>query len=436
MIELYSRAKKFSDMEQFLKGPDVDSWVLNRALIELGKRNQPEIATSLFQKTLQDKFTSSLVRIEMFHSLLYAWNKTSRHEAFHNAWQVLCILKEDPTCIQLRLRPDTSLYGAVLKCLTTSTTQDAGRKAIEILGEMDRASQNGDQGCKPDDICYSLAIKACLQSDHTLVDGLLVRMEQAGCPPDVRTYNGIMSHWSKTKTKEAAERTERIIAKMKMHTATFPDVISFNIVLAAWARMSNDDSDSIAKMWSTFEQMLSDNIQPDQITMNTLIAYLTRTRVIRFIQKADNLLLTMEKMDGNNLRPDNLHFSNVIRGWLSVGEIDNARAVLERSAHAYIKAKNRSALKDTEDLKRILQAYSKRGYVGKATGLFEEFLDFYKTGSLPFGPDFDTHVSLLGEWKKQLDHPEQKTNIEKLEASMESLPLQKKNVRKPRQIRL
>jgi hypothetical protein len=424
-------------MEQFLKGPDADSWVLNRALLELGKRNQPEIATALFRNILQEESAASrMVRIEMFHSLLNAWIKTSRLvDAFQNAWQILRTLKEDPTCIQLRLRPDTSLYGAVLKCLSTSTRQDAGERAIEILDEMDRENQLGDQNCKPNEICFSLAIKACLQSEHhPLVDGLLVRMEQAGYPPDVRTYNEILTHWSKIKTKEAAERTERIIAKMKTHT-TGPDVISYNIVIAAWARMSSSDGDFITKMWSTYEQMISENIQPDQITMNTLIAYLTRTRVIRHIQRADNLLLTMEKMGGNNLKPDHLHFSNVIQGWLSVGEIDNAKAVLERAAQSYIKAKNSRALKDAWDLKRILQAYNKKGYVGKATELFEEFMDFYKVGSLPFGPDLDMHVSLLKEWKKQLEHPAQKTNIEKLETSMESLKRKEKNERISRQMR-
>jgi hypothetical protein len=62
----------------------------------------------------------------------------------------------------------------------------------------------------------------------------------------------------------------------------------------------------------------------------------SQTKHRQNIQKADDLLVVLEKNSDPHLAPDYFHFTAVINGWLGVNDVDGAARVLIRCVEAYI----------------------------------------------------------------------------------------------------
>ena len=86
-----------------------------------------------------------------------------------------------------------------------SNSTDMGKKAVEILDEMESNNKAGDSNLKPNEITFTLAISACLKvGDAKRAELVMGRMEKSYTPPDIRTYNEILNHWSKVGTPKSS----------------------------------------------------------------------------------------------------------------------------------------------------------------------------------------------------------------------------------------
>jgi pentatricopeptide repeat protein len=330
-------------------------------------------------------------------------------------------MTEDPRSIALGLQPNFITFNILLKSLAKSNRPDVGKRAIEILDELDRRYRSGDANCRPTENTFNSAILACLHGGNCeLAETVMDRMNKMGLSPSLKTYNDIMSHWAKIGTRASAERTEQILAKMKQIAKSRPDLapdaVSYNIVLSAWARASCPLS--AKKMWMLYEEMLNAKIEPDMAAMNTLICFFSKSKVRAIIQKADDLLVIMEKSSKRTLSPDFRHFVPVIQGWLSIGDVDSAAATLVRRVEAFMsetgtKDASPNAAPNSIIIDQIVHGYLRQGHLEKAMSFLEKFKQLKDESSLPEGPCVRSFTSLLSNWEKS-SHPNKAFAITKL----------------------
>jgi pentatricopeptide repeat protein len=329
-------------------------------------------------------------------------------------------MTEDPSSIELGLQPNFITFNILLKSLAKSNRPDSGKRAIEILDELDRRYRSGDAHCRPTENTFNSAILACLRGGNgEFAELVMYRMSKMGFSPSLKTYNDIMSHWAKIGTRASAERTELILANMKQLARSRPDLapdaVSYNIILSAWARAACPLS--AKKMWMLYEEMLNEKIEPDMVAMNTMISFFSKSKVRAIIQKADDLLNIMENSTKRTLSPDFRHFVPVIQGWLSIGEVDRAAATLVRRVEAFTSGTVTNAGPNVAPnsiiMDQIAHGFFRQGHLMKATSFLEKFKQLKDENVLPEGPCVRTFTSLLSYWEKS-SHPNKDFSISKL----------------------
>lgn len=300
-------------------------------------------------------------------------------------------------------------------------SKDAAEKAVEILYEMENRSRVGDNTVKPDAITYTLVLRVCLQAgDMEKAEEVMGRMEKSNAtPPTTQTYAAILDHYAKVGTKEAAERTEKILSHMQQLAKTKdpslkPDVFSYTICMKAWAK-SRGCNNACERMWGLDERMKEDNVQPSAPTSSTLITCLTKSKERVAMERADSLLQTMEQSNRSDLEPDFRHFLPVLEGWLRYGNVIKAARVPKRQIDKYQETRKAEAAPNAATIDMVVQGFIRTGELDKATMLVQKMQDLKDTNLLPEGPDHRMYSSLLNAWKRS-SRPDKSTNIEQLQA--------------------
>jgi hypothetical protein len=436
MIEIYSWSNQLDKAESFLKHPDFTVEWFNIILCALGKRNQASRATSILKNLLQrDEPKQSLldstgtvrssnvdpnplpINIQTFTTVLHAWARSLRESAVAEAHGVFKLLKEHPKCLEMGIRPNTITYNTLLKCISHSKEKIAGKIAVRVLNEMEQLEQTGNKEVAPCVQSYTLAITACLQNNPDLAETLMKRMNKRGIAPNIVTYNVILKYWSRQQSRRAAERAEQILSELKTLAQTnpqvTPDVFTYNTVITAWIQAGSTQSTKGVKR--VYDQMISDNVKPNFAVLSQIIAFLSKSYQVEMIQEADNLLRFMECSNDPGLNPNHIFFTNVFRGWLSVGDLDRATLVLMRSAESFVVQKNRTAIKNARNFEQIIDKFVCKGEPLKAWTMVKKLVAFQDNNVLPFGPSYDTLVFLLRKLKRSLDTTDFSSEIQELE---------------------
>jgi len=226
-----------------------------------------------------------------------------------------------------------------------------------------------------------------------------------------------LNHWSKAGTPEAAERAEQILMHMKQlakmkNPALKPNTFSYTIVMNAWSQ--SGDSNACERMWRLYEQMKEENVKPNFVTYATLISFFTKSPERReVLQRADILLQDIEKSKHEDFQPDRRHYTPVIKGWLSIGDVDKASRVLVRQIQSFIGNKNAGAEPNAIIINMVMQGWVKAGDLDRATSLINKMQALKDSNVLPEGPNVGTYKSLLGAWGRSR-HPDKLANIQQL----------------------
>jgi len=426
-MDIYSRAGKYDQVEMMSQSQQLDTVQLDILLKSLGQADRADRATAILKKVLSDSKVDPTT--ETFGTLMNAWAESSQPDAVDQAFAVLRLMNENPKCIQLGVRPNVIIFNSLLKAFAKSNSEDAGNKAVEILDEMVRRYRAGDNNAKPSQTSFNIAIKTCLQvGDVERAELVMGRMEKSDAPPNIRTYSEILNHWSKVGTPEAAERAEQILMHMKQlakmkNPDLKPNAFSYTIVMNAWAK--SDHSESGERMWRLYEQMRENNVEPSFVTYTTLITFLAKSKARLQIERADFLLQCMEKNKRVDFQPDHRQFAPVIKGWLSIGNVENATRVLIHSVDQYLDTKSIGVAPNAVIIDMVMQGWVKAGELDRATLLLEKMQELKDSKLLPEGPNVRTYKFLLGAWRRSR-HPDKPANMQKLKARIAVLALEQK----------
>lgn len=286
------------------------------------------------------------------------------------------------------LVPDRACYNTVLYCLaryfhSRNDTHGRGHSVQYIMGQMKEimermemiAEKLNDNSWMPNTATYNLLLMACsrrpngggaeaekiLQEmlarsenllDLIMLDELNVEdLEENSVLPTVKSYNHVINAWSHETKGCGAKRAEEILksmlrkiqpAKSEDITASpflniiYPDVVSFNLVLNAYARsglpeagtrseiilnfMNDKELSSTSAFISVDEMKLSKenlNIRADVISFNSAINAWSKSGKDNGAQRAQALLdqLLEEPWDEGGIMPNSISFSTVMQAW-------------------------------------------------------------------------------------------------------------------------
>lgn len=422
MMDIYACAGSHERAQAIFDRMKPSTANYNVLLKSLGKQGKAAQASAI----LKDMLESPHVKPDIisFNTVIDCWAEdSSNRNAYYEAERIFRFMEDDPKCKELGIRPDTITFCSLLKVLSHSDKKtNAGKRAEGILDEMERRHKAGDPNvAMPNEVAYSLAFKACARTnDLERANVVLWRMEQSDTPPDVHTYNSFIYQLGRRGEWIATERAEEYMERMKHNAKTdkrrdlMPNSETYCLVMDAWARSGHDGAG--IRLWMLYEQMQEEKVQIDQAIYNGLIEALSKSGTEQALKRAEHLLQSMDKNT-----PGYRHYNSIIKGWLQLGNADQATKVLMRGIEAYINDKNEQVKLAPAIMDRVMQGWINENDLLRATSFLDKLQTLYDNKQLPEGPDARAYDTLIGAWRRSL-HPDKAKNIEILEKKMAALP--------------
>jgi tetratricopeptide (TPR) repeat protein len=192
----------------------------------------------------------------------------------------------------LELSPDTETllqgYHWLLEAWSKSSSSGSSEVAVQILDKMMELAKTNPDSNFPNAQSYSNAILALIKNHgaesaekaHGLLVKTLSSYENGEFPedsePELIAFNGVLSAWARIGRADKAEEVlwmaDELQSKCKM---LVPDVVSYNSVLHAYVR-SKDKTKALDRILAIVKHMEDSAqeqpaIKPDSFTYNTVL---------------------------------------------------------------------------------------------------------------------------------------------------------------------
>lgn len=160
--------------------------------------------------------------------------------------------------------------------------------------------------------------------------------------------------------------------------------------------------------------MKQDKVQPSFVTLTTLCSFFSKIEEREMLQRADSLLQSMEKSKRAGVQPDHRQYAPVIKGWLSIGDLNNATRVLIRSIDACLDNSSTEMAPNTATMDMVIEGWIKAGDLDSATLLLDKIQKLKDKNFLKAGPSAKVYRSMLGIWQLSM-HPDKTVKIQELQ---------------------
>ena len=352
------------------------------------------------------------------------------------------------------------MYNAVLHAWARARDPEAAEAVLRRQCERAQLTQEQEYGCLPDATSFTAVLAAWSQAAATnrreaperaqelfrLMQKFAAATQWESVQPNVVTYTSLLNCWAKSNHPEAPLRAEAILREMQNHhdqhdqhvaanhsdddddanennkkaavVVVRPNVISYNMVMNAWARSGRPEAAERVEEWfrelqrrHRHESSNSNNSctdwKPDHVTYMTRInawersGHLPRTSARKAASVLEEMLQASSNGD-SSVYPSTLHFNRVIMAWTQCGDAFQAEALLERMLSNFLKGKQQSA-PNISSFNFVLSAWSKKSS-REGAAQAEAWLDRMEEYSQSFGlnvkPDVVSFNTVLGGWAR------------------------------------
>lgn len=183
------------------------------------------------------------------------------------------------TSIERDIRPDVTVYNALIHCWAKSGEPEAADRVGKILAELEKSKTP-----KPNIKTYVSVLDCLARSRRSLreAEALVYRMEQdRDTPrPNVQAYTSLIQNYSRSRSPHKAKQAYSILCRMKKQQGaeTLPNVITFNAVLNAAEHTDPTDTgireEALRIACETFDTVRRDNLTPNHVTYGTFLGCL------------------------------------------------------------------------------------------------------------------------------------------------------------------
>ncbi len=209
-------------------------------------------------------------------------------------------------------KPNTITYNGVLFSLARDQGKGCAKEAQEMLNSMKELyQQTNDESIRPDDVTYGTVLHALAQAGmaheaESILDSLeddynsfidqSESNEQNLIPesvviPGLTIYNSVLNAWANSFQRNAAERSESLLSRMK--------------VLHQTGRNTGVD--------------------PDMISLSTVMKCHSQSKSKDGTERAEELLdqaIAMYHKGNWKVKPDSIMFNCALLGWASISGVD------------------------------------------------------------------------------------------------------------------
>ncbi|KAG7347152.1 PPR: pentatricopeptide repeat domain containing protein [Nitzschia inconspicua] len=279
-----------------------------------------------------EDYTSRILRGEFEHDdigavlpILQAWCK---QESVEGAEMTQKILLEMENHVDNGLFPGKSLranhYAIAVNAWAKSGHEKSAEQAQNIFDRME------ERGIKPNRIVFNSLMNAySLHKDPEKVSELLNRMEQE-LPEEILTsdYNVLVSTYARQGDAKAAEKVvqQMVVRYSKEKSDCLPDLVSYNMILDAWARSDSESCGTRAEMiLDAIEERENDPlVKPNIRSYVTAMTAVIRSGEENIVERVDAIWNRSKAM---GIGDDPYLFSTVLDSYAVTGANDAATKV-------------------------------------------------------------------------------------------------------------
>ena len=262
--------------------------------------------------------------------------------------------------------PDGNTYLALITACKNANEAAQAEHAIRLA--MQQNEEDGHDSIQLDARHFNMAISAWAKSkDPNAVQrarALFLDMVDAGVARNIVTYNSMLrvelyhggSAASGTRCLNLLSETKRMYGSGQLEEG--PDQITYNTVLACLSK--SRDVQLMNQGLSVFNDMVKREVQPDGYTYSTLMTIYSR---LNEPMKVEQVFHAMQAafVDGNlDVRPDFACYTVILQAWAKVGNPEATIGVLEEMNQLYMRGQL-DEQPSTHDFNAVLQAWRRSG---------------------------------------------------------------------------
>lgn len=300
----------------------------------------PHVVEQLLQRLVQERDSGNehaLINTQLYNVVLDSWSKSGEDGAANRAEEILCSMETMYANGDTDVRPNRASFNSVIKAFVKAGDKHyAVSKAEAIIGRMTMLSQTDDGYLPPNRRGYNLLLYALANSD--LVDAgeraeaILQHMSTTAsvdkkARPDINSYNLVIKIWAKGDRigfeRRAQDLFEQIMA-LPPSSGVKPNFETFNFILGCWSKSNSPEAlGKTMELLSLCEQAFNNGnseAKPDCVTINTVIATLTRNPKEGSLERATELQKEMEQK--YQIKLDTISNNILMDGWSKSGRPD------------------------------------------------------------------------------------------------------------------
>lgn len=201
---------------------------------------------------------------------------------------------------------------------------------------------------------------------------LFSEMRNSGCRADSSVYNALISAHLHSRDKvKALEKALAYFKKMKGMERCKPNVVTYNILLRAFAQAQN-----VAQVNSLFEDLKESIVSPDIYTFNGVMDAYGKNGMIKEMESV------LTRMKSNQCKPDIISFNLLIDSYGKKQEFEK----MEQVFRSLLRSKEKPTL---ATFNSMIINYGKARLKEKGESVFKKMTD------MKYAPSFITYESLI-----------------------------------------
>lgn len=351
----------------------------------------------------------------IYVSLITTWNRSitpqTKQQALARCQFYFDQMRADYMAGNESMRPTAKMYNALLEGMKQAGDGKGADRIFQLM--MNEYRVHNNILARPNSYTFHSVMTAWARSRSASAplraEAILKDMndlyEQKGwdCKPTTIGFSAVLNCWAKSGREEAPERSEAILRHMeRLHQAgqedLKPSMYTYATVLDAWAHSAKIQAPERAL--ALFDELQAryaagdEGCRPNGAAYLALLSTWGRSQHPDGALKALGILNEMEERHAanpRNERPECFHYSAVINAFAQRGDVENAKALLDRIIksptiqphgacyNGYIKAIIRSGKSDTGSTAEMV-------------------LRQMQASESPAQPDVITYTSCIAAW--------------------------------------
>jgi pentatricopeptide repeat protein len=248
----------------------------------------------------------------------------------------------------------------------------------------------------------------------------LCNIKKLNTKPDMVSYTCVVNCWAKSRLPTASQRAEELLRTMKILSAQqgneglLPNSRTFNSVLNAFAQTG--DAEKVEALLEEMNEEYSNGnsaARPDFVSYTIVLRAWSKSGSVAAPERAEAILARMwelfnsSKEDGSHwqTKPNAISYTTVLHCWaLSRDEkgADRAESLFQEMKRIASDEGDSDLAPNTMSYNAILDAHARRGNAERAEALLEEMYTEYSRGNENTKPDLVSYNSVLNAMSKSL----------------------------------